>query len=82
MQLRNLFRSTPSDTDLVGASQASYESWREASEAVADSYHSWVIAADGERLLAYVGYVAALELEEHAAGAYQRLVEQAQPTQP
>jgi hypothetical protein len=76
MQLKTLFRSTTSEAELASAQVAGYASWREASDGVAEAYRSWAAAPRGERFLAHAAYLAALEREEHAARAYQRLVEQ------
>jgi hypothetical protein len=75
MQLKTLFRSPASDAQLAGAHEASYASWREASDRVAEAYRSWTAAPRSERFLAHAAYMAALEREERAAGAYQELVE-------
>jgi hypothetical protein len=82
MHLKNLFRSPPTNSDCLVASQSGYDSWREASDAVTDSYRHWTAAPRGERHLAYLTYLAALELEDYAASAYQRLVEQAKAPLP
>lgn len=76
MQLKTLFRSSVRDEDLAGAREATYANWRQASDGVADAYRGWAIAPCGERFLAHAAYLAALEREEHAAWAYQELVEQ------
>ena len=47
-----------------------YVSWREHSAAVREAYHRWDTSDRGERALAYAGYVAALDHEEHAARSY------------
>ena len=75
MQLKTLFRTPASEAELASAQEASYASWREASDGVAGAYRSWAAAPRDERWLAHAAYLAALEREEHAAFAYQRLVE-------
>lgn len=57
-----------------------YETWREESGGVAESYRSWNCADRHERSLAYAAYVAALDREERAAIAYRQIVQQAQTT--
>jgi hypothetical protein len=76
MQLKGFFRSTTSETPLVGAEEAGYVDWRRASDAVAESYRGWVRAQSARRWLAYAAYQAALDREEEAARTYQKLVEQ------
>ena len=76
MQLKTLFRSPVSEAAFASAQDAGYAHWREASEGVAEAYQSWAAARRGERWLAHAAYLAALEREEHAARAYQELVEQ------
>lgn len=76
MQLKTLFRSQPTEAELVSAEEASYASWRRASVGVAVAYQSWAAAPLGERFLAHAAYLAALEREERAASVYQALVEQ------
>jgi hypothetical protein len=76
MQLKTFFRTTTSEAGLARAPGASYARWREASDGVAEAYRSWIAAPRGERFLAHAAYLAALEREEDAARAYQRLVEQ------
>jgi hypothetical protein len=65
---------------LSDAMEDGYATWREESDAVADSYRSWNCADRDERWLAYAAYVAALDREESAATAYRHLVQQAQAT--
>jgi hypothetical protein len=76
MQLKTLFRNTTTEAELASAQEASYANWRETSDGVAEAYRSWAAAPHDERWLAHAAYLAALEREEHAARAYQRLVEQ------
>jgi hypothetical protein len=47
-----------------------YVSWREECNAVHQAYQWWAGSDRGQRGLAYAGYVAALDREEHAARAY------------
>jgi hypothetical protein len=58
-----------------------YVTWREENGSVAQAYQSWISAGRDEERLAYAAYVASLDREERAAGAYQRLVEQASAAQ-
>jgi hypothetical protein len=78
MQLRTLFRNPASDMQRAQALEDQYANWRKETAAVAESYRSWTRAPRDEHWLAYASYLAALDREEHAAGAYQRLVEQVQ----
>jgi hypothetical protein len=54
-----------------------YVSWREECQAVRLAYQRWVNSTRAEGRLAYAGYVAALDREEHAARAYARHLERA-----
>lgn len=47
-----------------------YVSWREECNVVEQAYQWWAGSDRGQRGLAYAGYVAALDREEHAARAY------------
>ena len=76
MQLKTLFRGTDGDAWLASAQEATYTTWRNASDVAADRYRAWTAAPLSERRLAYEAYVAALDWEEHAARAYQDLVEE------
>jgi hypothetical protein len=76
----NLRKTYPADQDYSELGDALldlYVTWREESGSVAQSYQSWISAGRDQERLAYSAYVAALDREEHAAAAYQRLVEQA-----
>lgn len=53
----------------------SYISWREECHAVRLAYRRWIDSERAEGRLAYAGYVAALDREEHAAGAYAGRIE-------
>jgi hypothetical protein len=53
----------------------SWVSWREASEHVRTAYRLWSECAWRERALAFAGYRAALEREEHAASIHSRSAE-------
>jgi hypothetical protein len=64
----------PETVELVSAEAASYAIWRRACDGVTEAYRSWAGAARTERWLAHAAYVAALDHEERAARAYQRLV--------
>jgi hypothetical protein len=63
-----------SDTALSGwaidALLDCYISWREECRAVWLTYQRWTGSGRDERHLAYAGYLAALDQEEHAARAY------------
>lgn len=75
MQLKTLVRSPASEADLASA-EMSYAHWREASDGVTETYRSWAAAPLSERFVAHAAYLGALDREEHAACAYQELVEQ------
>lgn len=62
---------------LVDSVIEGYVTWREESVAVAATYQDWVGADRQERDPAYGAYLAALDREEDAASAYQRLIERA-----
>jgi hypothetical protein len=62
---------------LLDALIEGYVTWREACAAVTATYENWGRAAREERPTAYAAYATALDFEERAASAYQRLVEQA-----
>jgi len=47
-----------------------YVYWREECQAVRLTYQRWTGSRHDERDLAYAGYLAALDEEEHAARAY------------
>ena len=55
-----------------------YVSWREECVGVADAFAAWCAAPRHERETAWAVYVAALDLEEHAAVVYRRLAANAQ----
>ncbi|HWC85064.1 MAG TPA: hypothetical protein VG388_00900, partial [Solirubrobacteraceae bacterium] len=52
-----------------------YVAWREECASVRDAYRLWTESDRGSRESAFAGYVAALDREEHAAGAYAEQVE-------
>jgi hypothetical protein len=54
----------------VNAMLESYVDWREESSVVGAAYQLWVDADAREGELAYTGYLAALDREEHAARGY------------
>jgi hypothetical protein len=56
-----------------------YVAWYEANLAAAAAYQSWHVATRPERAFAFDAYQAALDREEHAASAYQELIEQVGP---
>ncbi|HEV3130181.1 MAG TPA: hypothetical protein VGY32_14450 [Solirubrobacteraceae bacterium] len=53
-----------------------YVYWREECREVRLGYERWISSGQGERELAYAGYVAALDREEHAARTYEQHAEQ------
>lgn len=77
MNLRKPYQAEQTYSELGDALVDLYVTWREESGSVAASYQSWISAGRDEDQLAYAAYIAALDREEHAACAYQRLVEQA-----
>ena len=77
MHLKTFFRRRTPEAEIPGAEEASYASWRDASDGVAEAYRSWAAAPRRVRWLAHAAYLTALEREEHAARAYQGRVEQA-----
>ena len=79
MKLTKFSRNAVHHAQVSDAAEG-YETWREESGAVAESYRSWNFADRDERWLAYAAYVAALDREERAASAYRHLVEQVQAT--
>jgi hypothetical protein len=52
-----------------------YVAWREHSAVVRQAYHHWDRSDGEDRALAYAGYVAALDREEHAARGYAAQIE-------
>jgi hypothetical protein len=66
--------------ELLDSLMDSYVHWRDESRAVAESYRTWRSASGGDRHAAFDAYLAALDREEHAAGGYQRVIEQAHGT--
>ena len=62
-------------TTSLDAAMEGYVAWRQESRAVAASYRDWNCAARDERGRVSDAYFAALDREELAAAAYQRLVE-------
>jgi len=59
-----------SGQSLMDALLPQYVSWREQSHAVRLAYQQWTDSARAERRPAYVGYLAALDGEGHAARVY------------
>jgi hypothetical protein len=76
MQLKTDLRGAGGETWLAGALETTYTTWRDANQSVQHAYRGWIAAPRDERRLAYEIYVAALDWEEHAARAYQDLVEE------
>jgi hypothetical protein len=75
-------RCAVSRTQLVDAVMDGYVQWREESSAVAASHQGWRFAPRDERAIAFDQYVVALDREEQAALAYQRLIELAHAARP
>jgi hypothetical protein len=75
MSLNRTSRRAEASTQLVDAVMDAYVTWRERSAAV--TYQSWSSGTREGRVTAYQAYVAAVDREEHAAAAYQGLLEQA-----
>jgi hypothetical protein len=67
----------PGARALVDEMMDRYTDWREACHVVEVAYRRWDQAAAKDAALAHAGYVAALDLEAHAAGAYAELVQRA-----
>lgn len=64
----------PYSSTLIDAVMDGYVAWREESAGVQTSYGHWLRADSHQRELAFAAYVAALDREERAADAYQRLL--------
>jgi hypothetical protein len=77
MSLNRTSRRAEASTQLVDAVMDAYVTWRERSAAVTATYQSWSSGTREGRVTAYQAYVAAVDREEHAAAAYQGLLEQA-----
>jgi hypothetical protein len=75
MKLKTLRRNTTSSDELLCAQVESYVTWHAHSRLVAESYRAWRRAGVNERRIAFARYVAALDLEELAAGDYRRALE-------
>jgi hypothetical protein len=71
---------TGPSAQLVDAVMESYVSWREQNMAVETAYANWTRAAASERQDTFAAYLAALDREEHAAAAYERILAQASAT--
>lgn len=54
-----------------------YVIWRERNLAVQTAYANWTRAAGPDREDTFAAYLAALDREEHAAAAYERILAQA-----
>jgi hypothetical protein len=57
---------------VLDAALAAQIGWREHAAAVADAYLEWSVASPAEEPLRFTAYIAALDREENAAGAYAR----------
>ena len=77
MSLNRTSRRAEASTRLVDAVMDAYVTWREESATVAATYQSWSSGTREGRARAYEAYVSAVDREEHAAAAYQDLLEQA-----
>jgi hypothetical protein len=75
MSLNRIRRNLTPSEDLPLAQLESYVNWRAQSRLVAESYQAWRGAETDERQSAFARYVAALDREELAAGAYRRTLE-------
>ncbi len=62
---------------LVDAVVERYVTWREQNIAVDTAYANWTRAPTSDRQTTFAAYLAALDREEHAAAAYERILEQA-----
>jgi hypothetical protein len=73
----SLKRSSPPapSAELVNAVMDGYVAWREQTVALDAAYANWTRAAASEREPAFETYRTALDREEEAAAAYQRIVE-------
>jgi hypothetical protein len=75
MHFRRAARRDPNRLDLLDAMMDSYVHWRDATRAVAETYHRWSLAVRGERDVAFDRYAAALDREEDAAHCYRQLID-------
>jgi hypothetical protein len=75
MNLNRIRRNLTPAEDLLCAQLESYVNWRAQTRSVAESYRAWRRAESDERQSAFARYVAALDREELAAGAYRRTLE-------
>jgi len=75
-------RRRPAARELVDEVMDRYTDWREACSVVELAYRGWRSATAEESALAHAGYVAALEREASAAGAYAELIERARRPHP
>ena len=64
-------------TQLVDTVIEGYIAWRAETAAVTATYQEWTSAPRDGRASAFVAYSTALDREEYAAAAYQRLIQQA-----
>jgi hypothetical protein len=76
MELRPLFRSRGTELKQYQALEDEYANWRKEAEAVTVSYRTWIRAPRTIRRMAYETYLATLDREERAAGAYRRLIDE------
>lgn len=74
----NLKKTSPTAplSRLVDDIMDSYVAWRQESIAVNAAYANWTCAVADERGLMFHAYLAALDREEYAATAYQRILEE------
>jgi hypothetical protein len=77
MSLNRTPRRATARAQLVDAVMDAYVTWREQSAAVTATYEHWRCASPELRTTSYEAYADALDREERAASAYQRMLEAA-----
>jgi hypothetical protein len=75
MKLKRSIRQTVTPVELLDAQMENYTRWRAQSHRVAESYRNWKCAPSRDQANAFTRYLAALDLEELAAGDYRRALE-------
>ena len=70
-----LIRAQSRRSAIADAFIDSWVSWRESCQDVHDAYRSWTESARPQRAMAFAGYRAALDREQHAASIYSDLAE-------
>jgi hypothetical protein len=68
-------RDSAIDPRSIEALVERYVYWREHCTVVREAYRRWAASGHGQRAIAYAGYLAALDREEHAARSYANQVE-------